>query len=32
MKYPKFLSIGNWLFIHIGIDNFDTHPVGESNT
>lgn len=28
MNYPKFLSIGNWLFIHIGVDNFDTHPVG----
>lgn len=28
MKYPKFLSIGNWLFIHIEKDSFESHTVG----
>ena len=28
MKYPKYLSIGNWLFIHIAPDTFDKHPIG----
>lgn len=32
MKYPKYLSIGNWLFIHIVPDWFTQkdHPVGGS--
>lgn len=28
MKYPKYLSIGNWLFIHIAPDTFASHPIG----
>lgn len=28
MKYPKFLKIGNWLFIHISVDPFEKHSVG----
>ncbi len=29
-KYPKYLSIGNWLFIHIEADSFinNDNPVG----
>ena len=28
MEYPKYLSIENWLFIHIAPETFDNHPVG----
>lgn len=28
MKYPKYLSIGNWLFVHLQKDGFDNHTVG----
>ncbi len=27
-KYPTYLSIGNWLFIHIEANKFETNPVG----
>lgn len=32
MKYPKFLSIGNWLFVHVEVDRFaqNDKPVGGS--
>ena len=28
MKYPKFLSTGNWLFIHLKKDSFENDSVG----
>jgi hypothetical protein len=29
MKYPKYLSVGNWLFMHIETDTFASkNPVG----
>lgn len=28
MKYPKYLSKGNWLFVHIEADPFEKNPVG----
>lgn len=28
MKYPQYLSIGNWLFQHLKKDEFETSPVG----
>lgn len=28
MKYPKYLSVGNWLFIHLQKDGFEDHTVG----
>lgn len=28
MKYPKYLSIGNWLFIHLQKDVFEDYTVG----
>ena len=28
MKYPDYLSIGNWLFQHLKKDDFETRPVG----
>lgn len=28
MKYPKYLSVGNWLFIHLQKDVFEVHTVG----
>ena len=30
MKYPNYLSIGNWLFQHLKTDEFESHPVGGS--
>lgn len=28
MNYPKYLSVGNWLFIHLQKDEFERHTVG----
>lgn len=28
MKYPQYLSIGNWLFQHLKKDEFETSSVG----
>lgn len=28
MKYPKFLSVGNWLFMHLSKDGFADCTVG----
>lgn len=28
MKYPDYLSIGNWLFQHLKIDESESRPVG----
>ena len=28
MKYPKFLSIGNWLFVHISPNPWEKNPFG----
>ena len=28
MKYPKFLSIGNWLFVHISPNPWEENPFG----
>lgn len=28
MNYPKYLSVGNWLFIHLQKDGFDNRTVG----
>ncbi len=28
MKYPKYLSVGNWLFVHLQKDGFADRPVG----
>ena len=29
MKYPKYLSVGNWLFTHLDLDDFTSkNPVG----
>lgn len=28
MKYPRFLSVGNWLFIHLQKDEFEDRTVG----
>lgn len=25
MKYPKYLSVGNWLFTHISVDKYAQH-------
>lgn len=28
MKYPKYLSVGNWLFMHLEKDHFMSDKVG----
>ena len=28
MKYPDYLSVGNWLFKHLKKSNFEDHTIG----